>query len=82
MALLLSVLVLRDVMMCRGQLACLCLKLKAPRSFQTSGYVTLLATQGNISEDQNARQVVPDFATDILFSFCFRACLTRWAMYC
>ena len=73
MALLLSIVVLRVVTLCRGQLICLCLKLKAPRSFQTSGYFTLTTEQGNISENQNARQIVADFPrafpTDILFYF-------------
>ena len=69
-----------------GNWAVCALKLKAPRSFQTSGYVTLPIEQGNISEDQNPRQSVADFPrafpTDILFSFCSRTCLTQWATCC
>ena len=84
MALMLNILVIRDVTLCRGQLTYLCLKLKAPRSCQTSGYVTLPTKQGNISEDQNARQslISRELSRHILFSFCSRTCLTQWATYC
>ena len=79
MALMLSIVVTRDVKLCRGQLTCLYLKLNAPRSFQTSGYVTLPTERGKISEDQNAKQIVADFPRAfpdryfifILFSYLF-----------
>ena len=46
--------VLSGMLLCvAGKVTCQCMKMKAFRSFETSGDVKLLDTQHNISDDQN-----------------------------